>query len=53
MSNTVQILKMKSSGYKPEQNVNILNTMELYILTWLNYVNVYFTTILGFPGGSV
>ena len=27
--------------------------MELYILTWLNYVNVYFTTILGFPGGSV
>ena len=33
--------------------MNILNTTELYILTWLNYVSVYFTTILGFLGGSV
>ena len=33
--------------------MNILNTTELYILTWLIYVSVYFTTILGFLGGSV
>ena len=33
--------------------MNILNTTELYILMCLNYVSVYFTTILGFLGGSV
>ena len=33
--------------------MNILNTTELYILTWLIYVSVYFTTSLGFLGGSV
>ena len=33
--------------------MNILNTTELYILTWLIYVSVYFTTSLGFLGGLV
>ena len=33
--------------------MNTINITELYILTWLNYVNAYFTTVWGFPGGSV